>query len=180
MCVCSAVLSLLCGSDTIDIAPAYLALLPPGSRPSTDAEDFLEQLAIRLNMLLRGGEKDTVRAAKWFVEWWRNEGGLVSASVPEKLPTGSDGFHASSLRRGWGFDFEWMVDASINSTGGDFESAVQMKMEECIDESIRAASEDERSGVGISTTQERKRSWQEKQSMRAAKSKAKFAARKAA
>ncbi|KAG1876814.1 P-loop containing nucleoside triphosphate hydrolase protein [Suillus tomentosus] len=162
------------------ISPAYLILLPPGSRPSTDAEDFLEQLAIRLNMLLRGGEKDTVRAAKWFVEWWRNEGGLVSASVPEKLPTGSDGFHAPSLRRGWGFDFEWTVDASINSTGGDFESAVQMKMEECIDESIRAASEDERSGVGISTTQERKRSWQEKQSMRAAKSKAKFAARKAA
>ncbi|KAG1776346.1 P-loop containing nucleoside triphosphate hydrolase protein [Suillus placidus] len=162
------------------ISPAYLTLLPPGSRPFTDAEYFLEQLAIRLNMLLRGGEKDTVRAAKWFVEWWRNEGGLVSASVPENLPMGPDGTHAPLLRRGWGFDFEWTVDASMNSTGGGFESIVQMKMEECIDESIRAASEDERSGVGISTTQERKRSWQEKQSMRAAKSKAKFAARKAA
>ncbi|KAG2139559.1 P-loop containing nucleoside triphosphate hydrolase protein [Suillus cothurnatus] len=161
------------------ISPAYLTLLPPGSRPFTDAEGFLEQLAIRLNMLLRGGEKDTVRAAKWFVEWWRNEGGLVSASVPENLATGSDGTHAPLLRRGWGFDFEWTVDASMNSAG-DFESAVQMKMEECIDESMRAAREDERSGVGISTTQERKRSWQEKQSMRAAKSKAKFAARKAA
>lgn len=162
------------------ISPAYLTLLPPGSRPFTDVEDFLEQLAIRFNMLLRGGKKDTVRAAKWFVEWWRNEGGLVSASVPENFPTGSDRTHAPLLRRGWGFDFEWTVDASMNSTGGGFESAVQMKMEECIDESIRAASEDERSGAGISTTQERKRSWQEKQSMRAAKSKAKFAARKAA
>lgn len=162
------------------ISPAYLTLLPPGSHPFTDAEDFLEQLAIRLNMLLRGGEKDTVRAAKWFVEWWRNEGGLVSASVPENLPTGSDGTHTPLLRRGWGFDFEWTVDASMNSADGGFESAVQMKMEECIDESMRAAREDERSGVGISTTQERKRSWQEKQSMRAAKSKAKFAARKTA
>lgn len=162
------------------ISPAYLTLLPPGSRPFTDVEDFLEHLAMRFNMLLRGGKKDTVRAAKWFVEWWRNEGGLVSASVPENLPTGSDRTHAPLLRRGWGFDFEWTVDASMNSTGGGFESAVQMKMEECIDGSMRAASEDERSGVGISTTQERKRSWQEKQSMRAAKSKAKFAARKAA
>ncbi|KAG2156802.1 P-loop containing nucleoside triphosphate hydrolase protein [Suillus bovinus] len=162
------------------VSPAYLTVLPPGSRPFTDAGDFLEQLAIRLNMLLRGGEKDTMRAAKWFVEWWRNEGGLVSASVPENLPTGSDGARAPLLRRGWGFDFEWTVDASMDSTGGDFESAVQLKMEECIDESMRAASEDERSGVGISTTQERKRSWQEKQSMRAAKSKAKFAARKTA
>lgn len=162
------------------ISPAYLTLLPPGSRPFTDAEDFLEQLAIRFNMLLRGGKKDTVRAAKWFVEWWRNEGGLVSASVPENLPTGADRTYAPILRHGWGFDFEWTVDESMSSTGGVFESAVQMKMEECIDESMRAASEDERSGIGISTTQERKRSWQEKQSIRAAKSKAKFAARKAA
>jgi hypothetical protein len=135
---------------------------------------------MRLNMLLRGGEKDTVRAAKWFVEWWRNEGGLVSASVPESLPTGSDGTHAPLLRRGWGFDFEWTVDGSMNCTGPAFESAVQSKMEECIDESLRAASEDERSGGGISMTQERKRSWQEKLAGRAAKSKAKFAARKTA
>ncbi|KAG1736080.1 P-loop containing nucleoside triphosphate hydrolase protein [Suillus paluster] len=159
------------------ISPAYLTILPPGTRPFTDADEFLEQLAIRLNMLLRGGEKDTVRAAKWFVEWWRNEGGLVSASVPENLPMGSDG---TLLRRGWGFDFEWTVDESMNCTGKAFESAVQIKMEECIDESVRAADEDERSGVGISTTQERKRGWQEKQARRAAKSKAKWAARKAA
>ncbi|OAX42451.1 hypothetical protein K503DRAFT_733660 [Rhizopogon vinicolor AM-OR11-026] len=162
------------------ISPAYLTLLPPGSPPTTEADDFLDRLAMRLNMLLRGGEKDTVRAAKWFVEWWRNEGGLVSASVPENLPTESDGTHAPLLRRGWGFDFEWAVDESMKCTGGAFESAVQKKMEECIDESLRALSEDERSGVGISTTQERKRSWQEKLAGRAARSKAKLAARKTA
>lgn len=131
-------------------------------------------------MLLRGGEKDTVRAAKWFVEWWRNEGGLVSALVPENLPTGPDGTHAPLLRRGWGFDFEWTMNESVNCTGERFESAVQKNMEECIDESLRAASEDEMSGGGVSVTQERKRSWQEKQAGRAARSKAKFAARKAA
>ncbi|KAH7925077.1 P-loop containing nucleoside triphosphate hydrolase protein [Leucogyrophana mollusca] len=162
------------------VSPAYLRLLPPSTPPTTDVDDFLQQLAQRLSMLQRGGERDTARAAKWFVEWWRNEGGLISATAPRNFPFVSDGAQESpprSLRRGWGFDFEWTADESALG-GNAFESAVQRKMEECIDESLKVAAEDERLGSGVSSTQERKKSWQEKQAKRAAKSKAKLNARK--
>ncbi|KAH7908382.1 P-loop containing nucleoside triphosphate hydrolase protein [Hygrophoropsis aurantiaca] len=161
------------------VSPAYLKLLPPSTPPTTDVDDFLLQLAQRLSMLQRGGERNTARAAKWFVDWWRNEGGLVSAAAPRISPLAAHYAPDSpqSYRRGWGFDFEWTADES-DFGGNGFESAVQRKMEECIDESLRVAAEDERLGSGVSSTQEKKKSWQEKQAKRAAKSKAKLSARK--
>lgn len=169
------------------VSPAYLKILPPGTAPTPSVSTFLEQLARRLGMLLRGGECDTTRAAKWFVEWWRREGGLFSAAAPHALPsavpiTGSQGQQpqpgrGSVVRRGWGFDLEWSVEK------GDFvpdvaASILEHRMGECIDEFVERTQEYERQGGTVSQTQEKKRTWEEKLARRAAKSKAKFMARK--
>ncbi|KIJ15871.1 hypothetical protein PAXINDRAFT_168858 [Paxillus involutus ATCC 200175] len=184
------------------VSPAYLKVLPPGSQPTTDVDDFLDQMASRLGMRLRGGDVDTSRAARWFVDWWRKEGGLISASAPKSLVFAADGpqerqqphqqqhqyqhqpqhqhqhqhqQHAGppTLRRGWGFDFEWTADpTNVDS------STVEQKMGKCIDACVRTAEEHEQAGGGISQTQEKKRAWQEKLAKRAAKNKAKFIGRK--
>ncbi|KAH7886852.1 P-loop containing nucleoside triphosphate hydrolase protein [Phlebopus sp. FC_14] len=156
------------------ISPAYLKILPPGTPPIIHVDDFLEQLAARLGMLLRGGVKDTSRAAKWFVQWWRNEGGLISAVAPPI----SGAPQEPSVRHGWGFDLEWTVDSSMPNNGEAWYSAVESKMGECIDEHTKRTSEQERLGFNVSSTQEKKRSWKEKQVKRAAKNSAKVAARK--
>ncbi|EGN92858.1 hypothetical protein SERLA73DRAFT_190431 [Serpula lacrymans var. lacrymans S7.3] len=163
------------------VSPAYLELLPPSTPPTNDVTSFLEQVGQRLGMLKRGGELDTVRAAKWFVKWWREEGGLISASAPPVLSLGperSQPLQSTPLRRGWGFDFEWTVDESQDS-GLDLNSVIQGKMEECIDASLKNTAEEERLGDRISSTQEKKRNWQEQQAKRAARSKAKLSARRA-
>lgn len=131
---------------------------------------FLEQLAARLGMRMRGGDVDTSRAAKWFVEWWRREGGLISAaSAPRSirqrcvsqgqggsLEGGDDAIRFSGpIRRGWGFDFEWTVDE-----GG--EEGVEAKMGACIDAYVKMAEVQEEVGGDVSRTQERKRAWEEK------------------
>lgn len=168
------------------VSPAYLKVLPPGTAPTTNVSAFLEQLARRLGMLLRGGECDTVRAAKWFVEWWRREGGLFSAAAPHTLPsavptTGSPGQQPQpghdSVRRGWGFDLEWSVEKN-DSVPTVAASVLEHRMGECIDEFMERAREYERQGGTVSETQVKKRTWEEKLARRAAKSKAKFIARK--
>ncbi|KIK95573.1 hypothetical protein PAXRUDRAFT_140385 [Paxillus rubicundulus Ve08.2h10] len=173
------------------VSPVYLKVLPPTSQPTTDVDGFLDQLASRLAMRLRGGDVDTSRAARWFVDWWRKEGGLISASAPKSIAFGADKSqerqlhqhqhqqqqHAGppTLRRGWGFDFEWTADpASVDS------STVEQKMGECIDACVRTAEEHERAGGGVSQTQEKKRAREEKLAKRAAKNKAKFIGRKGA
>jgi len=60
-------------------APVYLKLLPPGSKPTTDLEEFLTLLAQRMGMIQRRNEPDLSRAAVYFVRWWREEGGLLAA-----------------------------------------------------------------------------------------------------
>ncbi|KAJ7686692.1 P-loop containing nucleoside triphosphate hydrolase protein [Mycena rosella] len=62
------------------ISPAYLQLLPSGSPPIIDVEEFLESLARRMGMVKKGAAPDVRRAAVYFVRWWREEGGLISAS----------------------------------------------------------------------------------------------------
>lgn len=129
-------------------------------------------------MLQRGGIKDTRRAAVWFIKWWREEGGLLSASAPEDItwpspspsPSTTDLFPTTltpsnlppTQRKGWGFDFEWTV------TKGE-EVDVQRKMEECIDLYLRGTEEEESEGADISSTQEKKKVMQGKQEFRKAK-----------
>jgi mitochondrial GTPase 1 len=146
----------------IFLAPAYLQILPASTPPTADVSVFLDQLAKRLGMLKRGGERDISRAAVWFVKWWREEGGLASALAPEvsSLPVGG----VLHPRRGWGFDFEWSV--------GEGESVdVQRKMEECIDEYLVSVAEDERDGSNVSSTRVKRGAFREKIAKRRAKSK---------
>jgi len=139
-------------------APVYLQLLPPATPPTADILNFLDLLAQRLGMLKRGGERDIGRAAVWFVKWWREEGGIASASAPDtsSLPA----YCGLPLRAGWGFDFEWSVNP------GEVVS-VQEKMEECVDSFLISEAEEERE---VSSTQVRKNMWKEKVAKRRAKS----------
>ena len=172
-------------------APAYLKILPPGTQPLTDVYEFLDLLARRLGMLRRGGVRDTGRAAVWFVQWWRNEGGLAAAASP------------SAAARGWGFNFQWDLAtpattpptsdpsagavapsdaASVGSEQGKVshdEAAIQARMEACIDRFEQEAGTEEESGVNVSKTQEKRKARAELLARRKAKSERKRA-RKAA
>lgn len=173
------------------IAPAYLKILPPGSQPLTDLDEFLDLLARRLGMLRRGGVRDTGRAAVWFVQWWRNEGGLAAAASQ------------STAARGWGFDFQWDIttlpatplpsdpsagvlttsDAVPVGSEQDNISAdvavVQARMEACIDRFERGASTDEEGGMNVSKTQEKKKVRTELLARRKAKSERRWARKSA-
>ena len=148
-------------------APAYLQLLPPGARPTVDFTQFLTLIAERHGMVRRGSEVDLHRAAVKFIQWWRGDGGLTSASVPKSLLiTGPD---MPVQRRGWGFDFEWSVDGSEIGHESD---VIQQKMEDCIDNYMTNTAEEEREGGGISLTQEKKKIREEKVAKRRKKMKA--------
>ncbi|KAF9816601.1 hypothetical protein IEO21_04002 [Rhodonia placenta] len=152
------------------VSPAYLRLLPPGTSPLTDVYAFLDALATRLCMLQRGGVPDQARAAVWLINWWRSEGGLLAAAAPAP----EVGAHAH--RRGWGFDLEWEVGAG--GAGVQDPTAVQKRMEECIDRFERSAAQEERAGGGVSATQEKKRVREELLAKRAARTRARLAARR--
>jgi mitochondrial GTPase 1 len=135
--------------------PSYLTLLPPGTVPTDDVQEFLGLLARRLGMLQRGGVPDFPRAAGWFVRWWRDQGGA-----------------ASSRRRGWGLDFEWLADADADADADASDATVQTRMEGCIDRFVAEEARDEEEGGAVSATQERKRIREEKQAKRALLAKA--------
>ncbi|TBU23176.1 hypothetical protein BD309DRAFT_1079757 [Dichomitus squalens] len=159
------------------VSPAYLKLLPSGTPPLLDVHEFLNLLAKRLCMLKRGGVPDSSRAAVWFIRWWREEGGLASASAPA-LPDYSAASGMETFRRGWGFDLEWSVDAA--QAGRYNEATIQTKMEECIDKFEEAAVEEEREGGSISSTQEKKRLKEQQKTRQRARSSARLAARRGA
>lgn len=151
-------------------APAYLQLLPPGARPTADLAQFLALVAERHGMIKRGNEVDLHRAAVKFVQWWRGDGGLMSASVPNRLLIAGPDMPVQ--RRGWGFDFEWSIDGSEIGHESD---VIQQKMEECIDSYMVNTAEEEREGGSVSVTQERKKVREEKIAKRREKMKAKVA-----
>ncbi len=126
-------------------------------------------------MLKRGGIPDTSRAAVWFIKWWREEGGLASASAPA-LPTSLATSGLESCRRGWGFDLEW--DVATSEAGRYGEAAIQAKIEGCIDAFEAAALEDERDGSTISSTQEKKRMKEQQRTRQQARTRARLAARR--
>ncbi|KAF7983460.1 hypothetical protein HWV62_21742 [Athelia sp. TMB] len=131
--------------------PSYMQLLPPNTPPIADLHQFLTLISQRHGMIKRGNEQDLQRAATRFINWWREEGGLRSASVPGRLLI--SGPSIEPQRRGWGFDFEWTVDGTEQ---GDEVTVIQRKMEESIDHYEEALAEEERDGGGISTTQQKK------------------------
>ncbi|GBE88608.1 P-loop containing nucleoside triphosphate hydrolase protein [Sparassis crispa] len=158
------------------VSPAYLRILPPGTPPLVDVLEFLDTLARRLCMLKRGGVPDQARAAVWFIGWWREEGGLLSASAPLLAASPSPTLDPPSQRRGWGFDVEWTVNAD---EARQYDTAViQRKMEECIDAFERAALEEEREGGGVSSTQEKKRIKEQTIAKRVAKTRARLTAKR--
>ncbi|PVG01467.1 P-loop containing nucleoside triphosphate hydrolase protein [Serendipita vermifera] len=80
--------------------PPYPPLLsnPTRTRPAFAAtgsiDDFLVELSERMGYLLPGGIPDKQRAAKWFVEWWRN-----SAAAESRL--------GGTKEWGWSLDCQW-------------------------------------------------------------------------
>lgn len=132
------------------LAPAYLHLLPPGTPPTNDFELFLELLAQRMGMIKRGAIVDTSRAAVFFVQWWRDEGGLLAAST--SLPVDAP----SALIQGWGFDFQWNVRPQNTLSGQESALMIQEKMEQCIDEYMETTDREEREENNVSQTNRRK------------------------
>ena len=76
-------------------------------------------------MIKRGAELDLERAARYFVRWWREEGGLIAAADAGGMQASLDmmGCAAADVQgerrrieddrvavQGWGFDFEWQVE----------------------------------------------------------------------
>lgn len=154
------------------IAPAYLHLLPPGSQPTFDLEDFLTNLAQRMGMITRGAEVDLARAAVYFVRWWREEGGLLSASsafnigvntntnssaTSPQITTAPGQFFST---QGWGFDFQWdLQPQEVTSLQGgmDPSTLVQDKMERCIQDYVEMTDRQESEENNLSQTQVKKR-----------------------
>lgn len=131
-------------------------------------------------MVKKGGIPDQARAAVWFMNWWREEGGLISASTPalrRDLPDAvGPAAHVATQRRGWGFDLEWTVsEAEMERYDA---RAIQGKMEECVDAFVRAAKEEEQEGGRVSSTQEKKRVREELLAKRAKRTKSRLAARR--
>ena len=119
-------------------------------------------------MIQRGGVPDHARAAAWFVQWWRERGGLDAASVPP--PKALEG--GSPRQYGWGFDVEWTSDGS--DTGAD---AIQRRMEACIDAHMADAAAQARAGADVSASQEKRKIKEERVARREARVKAMLAAR---
>jgi methionine-rich copper-binding protein CopC len=65
-------------------------------------------MAERMGYLLPGGVTDNQRAAKWFVEWWRN--------------SSADGPQGGTPDWGWGMDFQWNQEEGVDTDTGSSES----------------------------------------------------------
>ncbi|KAJ7512698.1 P-loop containing nucleoside triphosphate hydrolase protein [Mycena galericulata] len=137
------------------ISPAYLHLLPAGSLPTIDIEEFLESLARRMGMVRKGASPDIRRAAVYFVRWWREEGGLLSASSALQLADSSFQIGPSGMTHGWGFDLEWQIRPD-EIIGGDHQLLIQEKMEACIDQYLDKLELEDLNETNVSATQRKK------------------------
>jgi len=149
------------------ISPAYLHLLPPGTSPTSDLEEFLTLLARRMGMVKRGAELDLSRAAVYFVKWWREEGGLLSASSSTSnmdISLLSD--EQEPRTQAWGFDFQWDLPPPNAASAPDPNIFIQARMEQCIEEFVTATDREEIEENNISQTQVKKRTMQEEKERR--------------
>jgi hypothetical protein len=144
-----------------------MTLLPKGSLPTNDLATFLDSLAKRMNMVKRGGEADIERATVYFVKWWREEGGLLSAtsgtlrlrsndiSYDQRSTLGVAGDSFVPQTQAWGFDFQWHLrPEEVSLPMRDPMDILQEKMEGCIDDYIKR---EEAEGDIVSPTQMKKR-----------------------
>jgi len=145
-----------------------LCLLPSGTAPTSDLEEFLTLLAQRMGMIKRGGELDLSRAAVYFVRWWREEGGLLSASSSTSSMDLSLLSHQQRLTtQAWGFDFQWDLQRQKNAAiGPDPNVDIQAKMEQCIENYLATTDREEMEENNISRTQVKKRTAQEEKERR--------------
>ena len=93
------------------IPPPYPPLLrrPSKSRQplrlTESIDTFLDELAERMGYLLSGGVRDRQRAARWFVEWWRDSGGAALEGDETSIDGGIG--VGGSEEWGWGLDCQW-------------------------------------------------------------------------
>ena len=119
-------------------APPFPDILQRPPRPPTHPPaDFLDGLATRLKAVLPGGIPDRQRAARWFVEWWR-EARLRSPSA-----------HAIGTPEwGWTFDCIWQDD--FHCTG----APVSAFSHPLVLDSVSALPSDHRPSAGASCVPE--------------------------
>jgi len=105
-----------------------------------------------MGMVKRGAEPDLSRAAVYFVRWWREEGGLLSASLSDEQKTKT---------QAWGFDFQWDLQPQNPASAPDQNVFIQARMEQCIEDFVAATDREEIEENNISQTQVKKRIMQE-------------------
>ncbi len=132
--------------SAVILAPSYLSILPAGSSPTGDLDEFLSQLARRMGMVVRHGQFDYQRAATFFIDWWRKKGGLAESAD-------------ATVSHGWGFDFQWPADGGV----GD----LRFLMDRCHREFEEQAETEEKEGNMISDAQKEKTVQEEKARERA-------------
>ncbi|KAJ7100248.1 P-loop containing nucleoside triphosphate hydrolase protein [Mycena belliarum] len=137
------------------ISPAYLQLLPAGSDPTIDIDEFLETLAVRMGMVKKGAVPDLRRAAVYFVRWWRQEGGLLSATSALQIADPAFPGATGAITHGWGFDLEWQIRPD-EIAGRDHAVVLQEKMEACIDQHVANVERGELEETNVSPTQRKK------------------------
>ncbi|KIY72704.1 hypothetical protein CYLTODRAFT_434646 [Cylindrobasidium torrendii FP15055 ss-10] len=118
--------------------PTYLSILPAGSSPTTNLDEFLTLLAKRMGMIVSGGHYDLQRAATFFVDWWRKKDGVSDSADAD-----------ADAAFGWGFDFQWPVERQ----GAD----IRTLMEECHRNFEDHVETEEREGGMISDAQKEKK-----------------------
>jgi hypothetical protein len=118
-----------------------------------------------MGMVKRGAELDLSRAAVYFVRWWREEGGLLSASS-SKMDLSLLSDEQKPRTQAWGFDFQWDLHPQNAALGEDPSIFIQARMEQCIEEYVAATDREEMEENNISQTQVKKRTIQEEKERR--------------
>jgi len=175
--------------NSIPSSPSIPPPYPPPLRKLTKArspleltesiEVFLDELAERMGYLQAGGVRDRQRAARWFIEWWRDAGGSNKIEVGEADMSSAGGVGiGGSQEWGWGLDCEW-ADRESDRSGETGTSPVdldtnepsrQLSLEARFDEVISRYMTSIRDVEGeVSETQQKKREKEEKKQRRVEK-----------
>ena len=122
-----------------------------------------------MGMIRRGAEVDLARAAVFFVRWWREEGGLLSAAYSLHLDPrpSTDKNQQMTQTQAWGFDFQWEVRPEDKSSlDSDPSLYLQEKMEQCIDQYVAQTARDDTEEANVSETQIKKKAMLEEKERR--------------